>query len=53
MRTMAAVVPQIAAKNPLQVACVDDQKVVEALGPDRPNEPLGVGIGVRGPERSA
>src|ERR1019366_556751 len=51
--TMAVVVPHIAAKNPLQMPCVHDQKMVEALRPDRPHEPLGVGIGIRGPKRRA
>lgn len=51
VRTMAVVVSHVAAKNPLQTECVYDQQVVEALRPDRPHEALGVGIGVRGPER--
>jgi hypothetical protein len=52
MRTVAVVVAEIATKNPLQVARVEDQQVVEALRPDGPHEPLGVGIGIRGPKRS-
>ena len=30
---------------------IDDEKMVEALGPDGANEALGIGVGVRGPER--
>ncbi len=31
-------------------SCIDDEKVVEALGSDGPNEPLRVGVRVRRPE---
>jgi hypothetical protein len=50
---MAVVVPDVAAKFPFEVPCVENEKMVEALGPDGPNEPLGVGIGVRGAKRRA
>jgi len=51
VRTMAVVVPHIGPKNPLQMAPIYDQEVVEALRPDRSHEPLGVGIGIRGAKR--
>lgn len=35
------------------MARIHDQQVVETLGPDSPHEPLGVGIGIRGPKRRA
>jgi hypothetical protein len=50
---MGVVVLDLAAENSLQMACVYDQQVVKTLGSDSPHDPLGVGIGVRGPERSA
>ncbi len=43
----AVVVPHIGAKNPLQMAPIYDQEVVEALRCDRSHEPLGLGIGIR------
>lgn len=51
MRTMAVVVPHVGAQYPLQVACIHDQQMVEAFRPDRSDEPLGVGIGIRGLKR--
>jgi hypothetical protein len=35
------------------MASVHDQRVIEAFRPDRPHEPLGVGVGLRCPPRSA
>jgi hypothetical protein len=52
VRAMSVVVPDVAAKDTLEMPCVHDQEMVEALGSDRPHEPLGVGVRVRGPERS-
>ena len=31
--------------------CIHDEEMVEALRSDRPHEPLGIGVCVRGPER--
>ncbi len=50
MSTMAVVVPHIGAKDPLQLAPIHDQEVVEALSSDHSHEPLGVGIGIRRPK---
>ena len=47
---MAVVVPGMASKDALEMSCIDDEKVVEALGSDGPNEPLRVGVRVRRPE---
>ena len=43
--------PDVAAKDQFEVPLIDDEKMVEALGPDGANEALGIGVGVRGPER--
>src|ERR1039458_4907961 len=51
MRAMAIVMPGVAAKDPFEVPCVDNEKMIEALGSNGPNEALGIGVGVRGPER--
>jgi hypothetical protein len=32
------------------MSCIDDEKMIQAFGPDRPHEPLGEGIRVRRPE---
>jgi len=53
VRTMAVVVAPIGAQHSFQMARIHDQEVVEAFGPDRPHEPPGVGIGIRGPKRRA
>ena len=53
MRAMAVGVAKIGAEDSLQMASVHDQQVIEAFRPDRPHEPLGVGIGIRGPKRRA
>jgi hypothetical protein len=47
---MDVVVPGIAPKDALEMSCIDDEKMIQALGPDRPHEPLGEGIRVRCPE---
>ena len=47
---MAVVVPGIAPKDALKMACIDDEKVIEALRSDGPDEPLRVGVRVRRPE---
>ena len=51
MRTMAVVVPGVAAEDALEMSCVHDEEMIQALGTDRPHEPFGVGVGVRGPKR--
>ena len=48
--TVAVVGPGIASKNALEMSCIDDEKVVEALGSDRPDEALRIGVRVRCPE---
>ena len=47
VRTMAVVMPGIAPKNALEMSCVDDEKMIQALGSDRPDEPLRVSVRVR------
>jgi len=47
---MPVVMAGVAAQDALEVGFVHDQQVVEALRPDRPHEPLGACVRVRGPE---
>ena len=42
--TVAVVMLDVDPKDPLQVATADDQGPVEALGADRPDPALGVGV---------
>ena len=44
VRTVAVVMLDVDPKDPLQVATADDQGPVEALGADRPDPALGVGV---------
>ena len=41
---LVVVVPEVLAEDALEVALVSDQEPVEALGADRANEALGVGV---------
>ena len=50
VRAMAVVVPGVAAQDALEVPCVHDKEMVEALGSDGSHKPLGVGIRIRRPE---
>ena len=43
MRAMAVVMPGVAAKDPFEVPCVDNEKMIEAFGSNGPNEALGIG----------
>ena len=52
MWTMAVVVPGVAAKDALEMPCIDDEKMVQALGSDGSDKPLRIGVCVRRPERS-
>jgi hypothetical protein len=47
---MAVVMPGIAPKDALEMSCVDDEKMIQALGSDRPDEALRIGVRVRCPE---
>jgi hypothetical protein len=47
VRTVPVVVLEIDPEDLLQVTTSDDQQPVQALGADRPNPPLRVGVGVR------
>ena len=47
MRTKAVVVLGIGPKDVLEMACIDDEQMIEALRSNGPDEALGVGIGVR------
>src|SRR5258708_7969971 len=49
MRSVAIVVVRELSQPPAQVALVDHDHVVEALGPNRPYDPLGHGVGFRRP----
>ena len=53
MWTMAVVVPGVAVKDALEMPCIDDEEMIEALGSDGPDESLGVGVGVRRPKRGS
>lgn len=44
---LAVVVLDVSPKHPLEVAAVEDQQPVQALGPHGANPPLGVGAGSR------
>jgi hypothetical protein len=44
--TVLVVMLDVDPKDPLQVATANDQEPVEALGADRPDPALGVGVGV-------
>jgi hypothetical protein len=46
MWAMAVVVPGIAPKDALEMPCIDDEDVIEALESDGSDESLGVGVGV-------
>jgi len=47
----AVVVVGVGPKRPIEMPPTEDQGPVEALGPDGRDDPLSVGIGVRGPDR--
>ncbi len=47
----AVVVLGIRPERPIEMPPTEDERPVEALGPDRLDHALGVGIGVRGPDR--
>jgi hypothetical protein len=47
MRSVAIVVIGELGQHGSQVALADDDRVVEAFGPNGPHDPLGYGIGVR------
>ena len=51
MGPAAVVVGGIGPERPIQMTPTEDQRPVEALGPDPLDHPLGVGIRVRGPDR--
>jgi hypothetical protein len=53
MWTMAVVVPGVAAKDTLEMPCIDDQEMIEALRSDGSDESFRVGIGVRRPKRGS
>jgi hypothetical protein len=52
MWAMAVVVPGIAPTDALEMPCIDDEEMIEALGSDGSHEPFRVGVGVRCPEGS-
>ncbi len=54
MRSVAIVVIRELRQHPAQVALVDHDYVVEALGPNRPHDPFGysVAFGARGGVRN-
>jgi hypothetical protein len=48
MWAMAVVVPGVTPKDALEMPCIDDEEMIQALGPD---EPFRVRVGVRRPKR--
>ena len=52
MRTHRVVVLDVLTKHPPQMPFVDGDDVIEALAPERPDHPLGDGVGVRRAHRS-
>ena len=50
MRAMAVVMLGVAPKDAFEMSCIYDEEMIQALGPDGPNEPLRVGVRVRRPE---
>ena len=53
MGASAVVVLAIGSERSIQMPPTEDERPVEALGPDRLDHALGVGVGVRGPDRGA
>ena len=47
MRALPVVVLDIGPERPIEMRPTEDERPVEALGPDRLDHALGVGIGVR------
>ena len=52
MRPHRVVVLDVLTKHPPQMPFVDGDDVIEALAPERPDHPLGDGVGVRRAHRS-
>ena len=52
MRPHRVVVLDVLTKHPPQMPFVDGDDVIEALAPERPDHPLGDGVGVRRVQRS-
>ena len=52
MRTHRVVVLDVLTKHPPQMPFVDGDDVIEALAPERPDHPLGDGVGIRCAHRS-
>ena len=48
MGSLPVVVLSVGPERPIEMPPVEDERPVEALGPDRLDHALGVGIGVRG-----
>jgi hypothetical protein len=53
MGSPAVVVLNVGPERPIEMPPTEEEHPVEALGPDRLDHPLGVGVGVRGPDRGA
>jgi len=51
MRPPAVVVVGIRPKRPIEVPPTEDERPIQALGPDRRDDPFGVGIGIGSPDR--
>ena len=52
MRPHRVVVLDVLTRHPPQMPFVDGDDVIEALAPERPDHPLGDGVGVRCAQRS-
>lgn len=51
MRPVAVVVSGELGQHPVQVALIDHDQMIEALGTNRPDDPLGNRVGLRRPGR--
>jgi hypothetical protein len=53
MRPLFGVVTHVGTKHAIEMPTPEDQDVVQAFRADGPHEPLGEGVGLRCPDRSA
>ena len=51
MRPGLVVMGDVGPKDPLEVSSAEDQRLVQALGPDRSDPPFAEGVGIGGSDR--
>jgi hypothetical protein len=51
MWALAVVVPGVTPKDALEMPCIDDEEMIQALGSDGPDEPFRIGVCVGRPKR--